>query len=311
MFISQFNNLPLKNKIKDGCSHNLSVNRNVLKSNNDVFTHKYNNKVCFQAGWNSKIAKQIENCNVDEIAQQLTKLGIETDFKGDKTIAWCCGKVAEIFSELNHKYKLGLTLPKAIYVEDFSRLNIDKNLRGYCNWFPSTILKGSDKVFPERTLFLNSKSVWEYIDSIAEKNHNKDRYWSSNHFLTPVIHEFCHAAHQGYLHSKFNYFELEDKVKNITNEEFILEYQSKLGKIISKISNQASEDPLETIAEDMTRKISKSLDKELNLTYNPFHSSPYPNNNNHLAFFPLVQLIFKNARIERSVLEKAWNGEKC
>ena len=309
MFISQFNDLSLKNKIQDGYSHNLSVSHNGLKSNDDIFISKFNNKVYFKAGWTPKVAEQIKTCNVDEIVKQLAKLGLETDFKDAKTIACCCSKVVKIFGELNHTYSLGLVFPKAIYVEDFSKLKVDDpEIYSFCNWFPSKALKDSNKVFPERTLFFNLQNPWNNIDPITEDRY-KDKYWSNNHFLALFIHEFGHAAHQGNLRKRFNYFQMENMLKKLTAEEFIFEYQRKFNKILSKLSEKATHAPLETIAEDMSRKISESLNEQLNPIYNPFKSSPYPNKGLISSAIDSLKPMPEDKKILRRILKRAWNGE--
>ena len=119
----------------------------------------YNSKkqVSFAAGWNSRISKEIKNCNIEQIVKTMAKNGIESDFKGNKTVAWCSLQAVNIFNHLNKRYGLKLDLPKAIFVEDFSKLNINKkNDYGICNWYPAYLKEGSDKVYPEKSVIFNS-----------------------------------------------------------------------------------------------------------------------------------------------------------
>ena len=176
-------------------------------------------------------------------------------------------------------------------------------MRVYSSWFPITALKDSDRVFPERTLFVNSKCSWADINTITE-NSCKGKGWSSNHFLHAFIHEFCHVAHQGHLHKRFDYFELENILKKLKAEEYICEYKRRFRKILSKLSARATKDPFEAMAEYMTREISKSLNQELNPTYNPFTHKRVI-----LSAISLLKQTYKDEKIMERILERAWNGE--
>ena len=95
----------------------------------------------FQAGLTKQMQAEINHCDPLKISSEFIKMGVPTDFKDNKVIAWCSLKCAEIINNINQKYKLGLTLPKGIFVEDFAELidvapdalatcNIAKNRHG-------------------------------------------------------------------------------------------------------------------------------------------------------------------------------------
>ncbi len=267
-----------------------------------MFVSRLNNKISFCAGWNIQVTEQIKACNIDVISDRFSKTGIETDFNGNKIVAWCCNKTADIFRQLNEKYKLNLALPKGIFVEDFSKLKINGEKLGFCNWLPSPVSKDSDKIFPERTLFFDKKFPWENIDPYTEDLH-KSGFWASNHFLTSVIHEYGHSAHDNHLIDISDPKDILEILEKLKNKQF----DQKTGKIISDISIRAAHNPLETVAEDMAGKIVSSLDSNLLPTENPFKSSSYPD----ASFLTRLQILLtgnKNNLIRESLLRKSWNG---
>ena len=55
-------------------------------------TNVTQNQINFQAGMTIKLANGIRNTNIPEISDKFLKQGIETDFRDNKIIAWCCDK---------------------------------------------------------------------------------------------------------------------------------------------------------------------------------------------------------------------------
>lgn len=254
----------------------------------------------FGAGWNKKIAAEIQHCDVVQIAKRFAERGIETDFKGNKVVAWCCEKTADIFQQLNEHHKIKLALPKGIFVEDFSKIEAANNgMFSFCNWFQDSLVTGNLRVFPERTLFFNSNLPWENIDNITEEQHEVG-FWAHNHFLTNFFHEFAHAAHDGYLLERFNPEKLRTKLEGITSGEYIEKYQRRFQKLVGGISTRALASPLETVAEDIAGRISGALNP-LNpvLISNPFSESPYAGR----SLMPL----FKPKTEKDNLLKRAWN----
>jgi len=255
--------------------------------------------------------------------EKLAKKGIESNFKDNKVIVWCCNKTVEIFEELNKKYKLKLALPKGIFVEDFTKLDIDnKDMYGLCNWFPSRIIKDSSKVFPERTVFFNSFNKklsivsknnrwlyqWQNIDAITDKAY-KSHFTSTDHFLNFFIHEFCHSAHNSHLLDIYPPEKLLYKLLRMTDEKFIQQYQEIYGKEISKISVHALCNPLEAISNDMTLKITNTLsESELLPTKNPFKNSLYPKSN-IFSSIKLIKSAPKDELTRNKTLKRIWYGQ--
>jgi len=266
-------------------------------------------KFSFGSGWNPRISEAIKNCDVEQITEEMTRMDIETDFADNKVVAWCSNQVVKIFEHLNDRFSLKFDLPKGIFVEDFSKLNIKPNemrMHGFCNWLPAYVLKESDKVFHERTLFFNSfhgqRNIykWENINPDTEKLF-KDKKLGSGHFLTVFLHEFFHSSHNGHLLKKFNQDNLHERLKSLTNPAFIIEFHRRYGKLLSDIGKQAIRNPLEVVANDMCMRIASSLDSKILLpTHNPFKLSPYQNNS------LLARL--NGLRTKEKVLRKIWNG---
>jgi hypothetical protein len=275
-----------------------------------------NSKINFGAGWSVQIEKEIEKCNISQITDTFNKQGITTDFKDNKVVAWCSLKTLQIFNELNRKYKLKLALPKAIYVEDFSKLKEqNSNEYGICNWYPAYLKKDSDKVYSERTVLFNSfesnKRIdtgdeydWQNINAITERFY-KDKFLCSNHFLAIFIHEFGHAAHNANLINKFQPEDFLNKIRKFTSWAYSTQYNKTFGELIN-ISKRATDGPFEAISEDMTKKITASLDESILLpTKNPFVKTLYPASSILKTFRASVG---KNADASK-ILRKIWNGE--
>lgn len=273
---------------------------------NNKFNHQTGIKnISFGAGLTPELKQQIENCDVTEISGKLSQEGINSDFKDNKVVAWCADKAVQIFEELNKKYQLGLVLPKAVIVEDFSNLNVeDPEMFGLCNWFNSRLIKNSQEVVPQRALFFNSQKQWENIDEIMDQLYT-DKDIGSDHFLYPVVHEFSHSAHNGHLKEKLGNGKMLNTFLAVTDPDYVCEYNRRFGDLLpSEISR---ENQLELIADDMGTKISDSLDESLVPEINPFATSSYPVDSNVLTLRPQSEL--KNEAIKRQLLQKAWEGE--
>lgn len=241
-------------------------------------------EIAFGAGMTAKIAQEINNVDVLEISNRLAQKGIPTDFKGNKVVAWCSEKAVKIFEELNEKFGTKLALPKGIYVEDFDKLNIDRqNMYGFCNLTPTALKKGSSEIIPSRTLFFNAHQDqlsqplynWDYIDQIADYRY-ATKQASTDSFLDIFLHEFAHVAHEDKLLKKFGGDVLLKKILSAKDLDKIEEYQRKYGQKISGICNSALYDPFEAVACDMSKTVANSLDKETLIpTRNPFIDTPY------------------------------------
>lgn len=280
-------------------------------------------KISFSAGLNTKLAQEIRTADVSEIVNRLAKKGIESDFKDNKVIAWCCDKTVELFQELNDKFNLKLALPKGIWVENFEKLNVDNNnMYAFCNFLPTKLKKKSDEICPGMTLVFNSfewakglpgdeigcQDYWGNINKISDLRYEL-KHTPTNHFLNIFLHEFSHVAHENKLLSKFSGETFIEKFQQTVDPIQVAEFKRKYGQKLSGICNDASLNPFEAVACDMSRTIANSLDStKLISNTNPLLNTPYEN----LSFWQRVNLPTpqKNAELSlQEILRNFWNGK--
>lgn len=284
------------------------------------FNQNYSNKkqsITFKAGMTSKIISSIVNTDVADISNKLAKKGVDSEFRGNKIVAWCSGKVVEIFEQINDKFAKNLPMPKGIYVEDFANLK-SNNLysAGFCNMFPTYLYKNSAKVIDGKTLFFNNYSSinstipsqikwqydWEYINTNADLNYARKQF-ATPHFLNVFLHEFSHLAHEENMLKKFGGKKLLDILNQTLSKKEICKFAEKYNNTVSEICDYATASPLETIACDMPKKIVSALDESLNITKNPFKNTPYEKS-------PLIQRLnnnYPNTPLD-NILRNFWNG---
>ncbi len=247
-----------------------------------IKNNKINYTISFQRGLTPQIAKQIEQADIVEISRQIKKMNIDCDFKDNKVISWSCAKIIEIIETLNKTFNQKFALPKAIYVDDFARLNIDYSINssetiyGLCNLTPTKLLKDTDTIIPSRVLFFNQDCPWQYIDWLSDIRFQNGET-SSNFFLYTFLHDFSHSAHEDRILKRYGAKKAGEILRLATSVEFLKEYRTKFAKKVSSISQYALENPLEAVADDTSRLICDSLDENLILTRNPFINSPYAN----------------------------------
>ena len=273
---------------------------------NPIHHYKNNKILSFKKGLTPNIARQIEEVDVFVIEKQLQKANIESDFKDNKVIAWSCNKILEILTSLKIKFNQEFALPRAIYVEDFRKLNIDINqledAYGFCNLIPAKLINGSNQIIPSRALFFNSNCHWNDIDLISDiKFENGDS--SSNLFLYTFLHEFSHSAHEDRIIKKYGIRKARKILGSAISDDCAEKYQAKYNSELSSISKYALENPLEAVAEDTTRLICNSLDANLSLAQNPFLNSPYDS-------FVRCNIMNPNKCNKRDkLLRNFWNGK--
>lgn len=259
-------------------------------------------KIAFRNYLTPKIWEDIQQADVLEISNMLTKKDIKNDFGDNKIIAWCCDKTVQIFEQLNKNFGQKLALPKGIYVEDFKNLNI-KNplLLGTCNLKLSELRKNFTEAVPSRTLFFNSIHNWDNIDSISN-NQYAAKQFSTDHFLYAFLHEFIHASHEDKLLNKFGGKKLTKELDSLNEAEKLDKYRNKYGAEVKKICNYARNTPLDAIACDMSKVISDVLDKDtLMPTRNPFIGTPYEK----IHFWQKTPI---DSNPLNTILRNFWNG---
>ena len=235
----------------------------------------------FKAGLTKKMQSEINHCDPVKISGELKKMGIPTDFKDNKVIAWCSLKCTEIINNINQKYKLGLTLPKGIFVEDFAELiDVAPDALATCNISKDRLHPNSKRVTKEQTILINQPSYlpdfWERVDEIAEVN-NVCGVSPTSHFLDTFIHEFCHSIHEGHLINRMKFIPALLAISETMDEAYLENFHNELGDSFAKgICEYAAESPMEAIACDMTKRIINTLDSNsLVPTQNFAKNSPY------------------------------------
>lgn len=285
------------------------------------FVSKNQNNITFKAGLTAKFAKEIQSTNIAKISKKLAKKNIETNFKNNKTIAWCNEKVIDIFQQLNDSFGLKLDMPKGIFVEDFENLNLtDSSIPSFCNLTPTKLKKNSDEIIPSRTIFFNTfESVlkktsnekkwlysWDYVCKIADLNYKTNKL-STDHFLEKFLHEMIHVIHLNKLLNKFGGKALLKKLESVQDKKQIEQYQKIFGEKIKTICKYALTNQLEAIACDASRIIMDSLNKRtLQPIKNPFTNTPYEN----LSFLKKIKIpaYSKEDMPLKEILRNFWNG---
>ena len=233
------------------------------------------NNFSFKAGLTSQMKREIAACDVNKITAYFSKYKITSDFQNNKTAAWCVLKCFEVLKILNQKYKVNLGWPNGIFVEDLNKLNIDKTgVLGFTNLAPVKLYKNKDLIVPEKTIFFD-KLDWSKIDEIADENYSFGIN-TTDFFLEPFLHEFTHVLHENNLLNNKSGNDVKKFLLNMLNPEFIKSFQSKYSDFVCTICNYARENPLETVACDISKRILNCIDKNtLSPQYNFIEGSPY------------------------------------
>lgn len=276
-----------------------------------------NSQISFEAGMTPQIMQKILCTDVMAISDNLAKKGIQSNFNGNKVVAWCSNKIVEIFEQINKKYTKKLPLPRGIYVDDFEKLAVDGggDMAGYCSMFQSYLYKNSDEVIDGETILFNNfesklKGVhqkekefydWNNIDTLSDLMF-ASKSAPTPHFLYIFLHEFCHVAHEEKMLEHMDGEKLLKTIENVLSEESIQKFSKKYGDLVSKgICSYAKTSPLDAIACDMPQKIVSCLNEDLNVTKNPFKNTPYE------FRFPLDKI--KNKSQLDKILKNFWNGK--
>ena len=260
----------------------------------------------FQAGLTKQIQSEIKRCDIKKISKAFTRAGIETDFKNNKTIAWCSLKCLKIFKNL------GLPLPKGVFVEDFNKLNIgDLNVSAFNNVLPTFLYKDNNEITEGQTIFFNEfvqenfsggNRYWDNIDKISDEDYDLDES-STSHFLYTFLHEFAHSAHEGNLINLIGAKKMSDFFLKSYNPEYCFQYQTKFKKLLSNICHCATISPVESVACDLPEKIVKKMNNSLDIEPNFVLDTPYKNYSFFRRFFGIELNDTKE-----SLLKNIWNG---
>lgn len=294
----------------------------VFSFQNDNYSRIKNSKINFEAGLTPKMIQEIKDADVLEISKNLAVKRINTDFKGNKIIAWCSQKSIDIVEQLNSKFGTKLSFPSGIYVEDFEKLNVDSpSAFGFCNMTRSYLKKNSKDITPGRTIFFNTFKTfinqispkdrwlydWRYLNKIADKNYTEN-FFNTDNFLNPFFHEFGHLFHGDNMINEIGAKKTIKRLEQAKKPDNVIIYNNKYGDRISQICDYAKENPPEAIACDMSKHIADSLEeKTLNPIKNPFIGTPYEN----LSFKEKIKIPYylDEERPLDEILRDIWNGK--
>ena len=221
----------------------------------------------------------------------INKYGIEAFFNNNKSAACANEFCLNIFYNLAKRLNLCFSVPPVINIYKKKNLINADNADNFCLPDTMNVLK-NDYPFPGRSLFFKEFKNLKEIDENVELLYDK-RKTSSNHFLSPFIHEWLHSIHLDLIYSKLGYggdcsylneiypaknttkngvsFLKELETKVLSNKENNIIYDV-LGKYATLSQNQY----LEIFSEAFTKFICESL-KDCELIANPLeklHKTP-------------------------------------
>lgn len=239
----------------------------------------------FHAGLTKQLKSEVLSCDINKIVREFEKNNIVADFKNNKMLAWCSIKTFEIIKTLRKNFRLNLSLPNGIVVEDFNKLRIDNpEADAFCNSVPTHLYFDKDVVVPHNTVFFNEckelnsgqgNEYWNQIDEIADWEYEMGES-PTNSFLYTFLHEFSHVIHNSNiidLYGGENYINI---VLKALDNDFLKSFQDKYGKIALQLCNYAAYSPFEGVACDLGKRLSQDLDeKTLIPTKNSLKGSPY------------------------------------
>ena len=270
------------------------------------------NKTTFRAGLTSQIKNEINSCDVRKISHELQNVNIESDFKGNKVVAWCVFRCTKLITEINNKYGLNLALPKGIFVEDFSKLNVNnQDAFGFMNFAPTFLHSDKKIITPEKTIFFNEfkdmnykggNKIWEQADEIADMNF-ENKGATTDFFLEIFLHEFAHVIHEGNMQTKIhNGLDLVNIIISMLKSQNPV-FQKLRPEISEKICQYATTNQLEMTACDLTKRILDNASREtLQPIGNFTRNSPYKVKNIFKEIFTLNNKF-------NELLQNTWNGK--
>lgn len=269
------------------------------------------NKPSFRAGLTKKFKNEINYCSVQKISKELETLNIKTDFKGNKLLAWCALQCTKLITEINNRYGLNLSLPKGIFVEDFSRLKVNtKDAYGFMNMTPAFLYSDKNVLVPEKTIFINEfkemnynggNAIWDLVDELADMNF-ENKTTTTDFFLETFLHEFAHVMHEGNMQKNHSSLELVKIIISMIKGQEPT-FKKLKPEITEKFSEYATTNPLEMIACDLSKRIINCTSKETLQPIGDFTiNSPYKKQN-------LFKRLFERKDNLEKMLKNTWNGK--
>ena len=267
-----------------------------------------NSKVSFKGGLTPKTMLKWGLNSAPDIADKFKAMGVDANFGFNRAIACCVAQVNDIFEALCKNYGLPFDA-KPPCIRIYTRKTV-RDSRLMDAW--GLCLSDSDKVlkhqpaFQPRSLFLNGEyNNLAKINNLVEKEYN-EVWLSTRHFLGPYIHEWAHNVHFDLLFKKFGYDGRCKKTRAIYNmrngkphdpnpkvkgykrvcyemfprtyskeerEKIRVEISQYAAGSFDRIGRKSGGNPLEVVAEYLTKRIAGTLDEETMLpTRNPFEN---------------------------------------
>ena len=270
-------------------------------------------QITFRAGLTSRMRSDIKSCDTAKISRYFQEHNIKTDFRGNKTIAWCSLKSFEIIKRFNQMFCLNLGLPNGIFVEDFKALRCkNEQALGFLNFAPTKLYIENDKIIDGKTIFFNEykdynysrgNQIWESIDEIADNNYESG-FSTTDFFLETFLHEFVHAVHEDNLLQKLGPNKTLKQLRKAFNSKNIEKFREDKAILFKDICHYAMQNPLEAIACDISKRTISAIDKEtLQPKINFIEKSPYDNR----SFIKQI-LNFLDKDEASRLLGKYWRG---
>ena len=264
---------------------------------------KTDRNITFNAGLTNQMKTEIASCKPKQIEKYMKNIGIKADFKHNKVVAWSSLKCCEFVQELNKKYKLNLSLPNGIIIEDFQKLyGSNEYDMGLTNFTPAYLYKTKNVIVPEKTIFFNSQNVdWRKIDSLSDELY-ANGVTGTDFFLESFLHEFMHVIHLDNLLRKIGIQKLYVCLTKSQSSKFLKAFQEQNGRTLSQICHYAASNPFESVACDLAKSGIKVLDKDCLIPQkNIFNRPPYKKR----AYFLIPNKESKKDKIIRNL----WNGK--
>lgn len=256
-----------------------------------------NQNTSFGYGITKKIAGEISSCDINKVAREFQKNNIHANFNDNKIWAFCSLKCLQIINFINKNYHLNLSLPKAIFVDDFSKLKVDdEDAIGLTTLVPAKLYRNNNTCFPEQTIFFDTNSATDMTQFDFQSDILYfEKFQSSSLFLMPALHEFSHVIHNDNL---LNELGVKGYLKRILSQEIPEKY---IPTIRENVCEYATASAFEAVACDISKRIAENMDtKRLQITSNPIANSPYR------KYKPFEQIARKDEFTK--IMHKLWQG---
>ena len=236
-------------------------------------------KISYAGGLTKPMISDIRRVDVFSVQTHFLQHNINTNFEGNKFLAWASVRVFEVLKGIQKQFNLNLGMPKNILVEDFSKLKINnyEKTYGFTNLVPCRLHKASENVTPSFSIIFQKGFPWEKIDEISDADFYQAKNTTTDFFLESIFHEFAHIIHLDSMLKKFGVDETLKRLLTLTNEANVRKYHRDFGDIVeANLCKYAAKEPLDLVGCDISKRVISSIDRDkIFPTANPFADSPY------------------------------------